>query len=81
MVISLYSRGLSTDEICGHLKELYGADVSKELISHITNTVHEEVSAWRNRAIEELYPSFSLMPSALKSVIRAELLIKLFIWL
>ncbi len=56
MVISLYSRGLSTEEICGHLKELYDADVSKELISHITNTVHEEVSAWRNRAIEELYP-------------------------
>lgn len=56
MVISLYSRGLSTEEICGHLKELYGADVSKELISHITNTVHEEAGAWRNRAIEELYP-------------------------
>jgi putative transposase len=56
MVISLYSRGLSTEEICGHLKELYGADVSKELISHITNTVHEEVGAWRNRAIDELYP-------------------------
>ena len=56
MVISLYARGLSTEEICGHLKEMYGADVSKELISHITNTVHEDVSAWRNRAIEELYP-------------------------
>lgn len=56
MVISLYARGLSTDEICGHLKEMYGADVSKELISHITNTVHEDVSAWRNRPLEELYP-------------------------
>ena len=35
MVISLYSRGLSTEEICGHLKEIYHTDVSKELISHI----------------------------------------------
>jgi len=56
MVISLYARGPGTEEICGHLKEMYGADVSKELISHITNTVHEDVSAWRNRPVEELYP-------------------------
>jgi len=56
MVISLYARGLSTDETCGHLKEMYGADVSKELISHITNTVHEDVSAWRSRPLEALYP-------------------------
>jgi len=56
MVISLYARGLSTEEICGHLKEMYGADVSKELISHIINSVHEDVSAWRNRPLEALYP-------------------------
>jgi putative transposase len=56
MVISLYSRGLSTEEICGHLKEIYHTDVSKELISHITNTVYEEVQQWRNRPIDELYP-------------------------
>ena len=56
MIISLYSRGLSTEEICGHLKELYGTDVSRELISHITNTVHEDVTAWRNRPVDELYP-------------------------
>jgi len=56
MVISLYARGLSTEEICGHLKEMYGADVSKELISHITNSVHEDVSSWRNRPLEGLYP-------------------------
>ncbi len=56
MIISLYSRGLSTEEICGYLKEMYDTDVSKELISHITNSVYEEVTAWRNRPIEELYP-------------------------
>ncbi|MGD9486672.1 MAG: IS256 family transposase [Calditrichaceae bacterium] len=55
MIISLYSRGLSTEEICGHLKEMYDTDVSKELISHITNSVYEEVTAWRNRLIEEPY--------------------------
>ena len=56
MVISLYSRGLSTEEICGHLKEIYHTDVSKELISHITNTIYEEVQQWRNRPIDDLYP-------------------------
>ena len=56
MVISLYSRGLSTEKICGHLKEIYHTDVSKELISHITNIVYEEVHQWRNRPIDELYP-------------------------
>lgn len=56
LVISLYSRGLSTEQICGHLEELYGTEVSRELISHITNSVHEDVTAWRHRPIEELYP-------------------------
>jgi putative transposase len=56
LVISLYSRGLSTEEICGHLEQLYGAEVSRELISHITNSVYEDVTAWRNRPLEALYP-------------------------
>ncbi|MCP4882465.1 MAG: IS256 family transposase, partial [Flavobacteriales bacterium] len=56
MIISLYSRGLSTSEIKEHIEDQYGTEVSKELVSHITNTVHEEVKAFRNRPLENLYP-------------------------
>lgn len=56
MIISLYSRGLSTSEIKGHIEDQYGTEVSKELISHITNTVQDEVKEWRNRPLDGLYP-------------------------
>jgi putative transposase len=55
-IIALYARGLSTREIQGHLKEIYDVDVSPELISHVTNAVLEEVSAWQNRPLDALYP-------------------------
>ena len=55
-VISLYARGLSMREIEGHLRELYGIDVSAELISTVTDAVHEQVAEWQNRPLEPLYP-------------------------
>ena len=55
-VISLYARGLSTREIQGHLEEIYGVDVSPAFISNITHTVREDVRAWQNRPLEEVYP-------------------------
>ena len=55
-VISLYARGLSMREIEGHLRELYGIDVSPELISTVTDAVHEQVAEWQNRPLEPLYP-------------------------
>jgi transposase-like protein len=55
-VISLYGRGLSTREIQGHLKEIYGADVSPTVISKVTDVIEEDVIAWRNRPLESVYP-------------------------
>ena len=55
-ILSLYARGLSTREIQEHLKEIYQVEVSAALISSVTNEVLEEVKAWQNRPLEELYP-------------------------
>lgn len=55
-VISLYTRGMSTREIQGHLEEIYGAEVSPQLISTITDAVTAEVAEWQSRPLEPLYP-------------------------
>jgi putative transposase len=55
-VISLYARGLPVREIQGHLTELYGLEVSPDLISTITGEVMDEVLEWQNRPLEPMYP-------------------------
>jgi putative transposase len=55
-IISLYARGLSTREIQQHLEEIYQVEVSPALISSVTDEVIEEVKAWQNRPLEEVYP-------------------------
>lgn len=54
-IVSMYARGMTTREIEGHLKEIYGVEVSAGLISQVTEAVGEEVKAWQNRALEPLY--------------------------
>jgi putative transposase len=54
-VIALYARGLTVREIQGHLAEIYGTDVSPDLISRITDAVLEDVKAWQHRPLEALY--------------------------
>lgn len=54
-IISMYARGMSIREIQGHLRELYGIDVSPDLISAVTDAVLEEVTEWQNRPLEALY--------------------------
>ena len=54
-VISMYARGMSTREICGHVRELYGVDVSPELISKVTDAVLEELKEWQSRPLEPVY--------------------------
>src|SRR5437763_10785643 len=44
-IVSMYARGMSTREIVGHLRDLYGIDVSPDLISAVTDAVLEEVTA------------------------------------
>jgi len=55
-VISMYARGMSTREIVGHLRDLYGIEVSPDLISAVTDAVLEEVAAWQARPLEAIYP-------------------------
>jgi putative transposase len=55
-VISLYARGLTVREIKEHLAEIYGTEVSPDLISKITDAVLEDAKAWQNRPLERLYP-------------------------
>lgn len=55
-IISMYSRGMTTREIEGHLKEMYGVEVSPTLISNVTEAVMEEVKTWQSRPLDEVYP-------------------------
>jgi transposase-like protein len=55
-VIALYARGLTVREIQAFLREMYGVDVSPDLISTVTDGVVAEVTAWQARPLEPLYP-------------------------
>jgi putative transposase len=55
-IISLYSRGLTTREIEGHLLEIYGVEVSPALVSQVTDAVCADVQLWQSRPLEEVYP-------------------------
>jgi transposase-like protein len=55
VVLSLYAKGLTTGEICAHFAEIYGASVSKETISRITEKVIEEMNDWAVRPLDATY--------------------------
>lgn len=55
-IISMYSKGMSYNDICSHLEELYGLLVSPATLSSITNRVLEDVKSWQSRALESIYP-------------------------
>ena len=55
VVLSLYARGLTTGEIIAHFAQIYGAAVSKDTISRITDTVIEEMQGWSARPLERVY--------------------------
>ena len=55
-ILSLYSKGMTVRDIEVFLEDLYGTNVSRDLISKITDGVLEEVSLWRNRPLEKVYP-------------------------
>src|SRR3954466_12518554 len=55
-VVSMYARGMSVREIQGHLRELYGIEVSPDLVSAVTDAVLDEVAEWQERPLEPLYP-------------------------
>jgi transposase-like protein len=51
-IISLYAKGLTTGEIQAHLHDVYGAEISRELVSRVTDAVNDELVAWRNRPLD-----------------------------
>src|SRR6201747_2507369 len=55
IVLSLYARGLTTGEISAHFEQIYGASVSKETVSRITDKVIEEMQTWASRPLDEVY--------------------------
>ena len=55
-ILSLYARGMTVREIQGHLLELYGTEVSPDLISRVTDAVLDEVREWQNRPLDAVYP-------------------------
>jgi putative transposase len=69
-IVSMYARGMSTREIQGHLRELYGIEVSPDLVSAVTDAVLDEVAEWQNRPLEALYPLVFL--DALRVKVRDE---------
>lgn len=55
-VISLYSFGMSYNDICKHLDELYGLTVAPSTLTAITDSIIEDVKAWQSRPLESVYP-------------------------
>ena len=69
-IVAMYARGMTVREIQGFLKDQYGAEVSPDLISEVTDAVMEEVKAWQVRPLDKLYPVLFL--DALRVKIRDE---------
>jgi putative transposase len=55
-IIALYARGMTVREIQAYLVEIYGTEVSPDLISTVTDAVQAEVVAWQSRPLEAVYP-------------------------
>ena len=55
-ILSMYARGMTTRDIRAHLQDIYGVEVSADLVSTVTDSVMEEVKEWQNRPLEALYP-------------------------
>jgi putative transposase len=55
-ILALYSRGLSTRDIEAHLQEIYGVKVGRDLINTVTDAVMDDVRAWQQRPLDDVYP-------------------------
>ncbi len=55
-ILALYARGMTTRDIADAFKEMYGAEVSHTLVSKVTDAVIDQVVAWQNRPLDEIYP-------------------------
>jgi len=73
-IIALYARGMSTRDIQAHVREIYGVEISPDLVSAVTDAVIDEVSAWQARPLEPTYAIVFF--DALRVKIRDEGLVK-----
>ena len=55
-IVSLYARGMTVRDVQSHLEEIYGVEVSPDLISKVTDAVFDELQEWRNRPLDAMYP-------------------------
>jgi putative transposase len=69
-IISMYARGMTCREIRAHLQEIYGVEVSPDLISTVTDSVIDEVRTWQSRPLDAVYPILYL--DALQVKVKAE---------
>jgi len=51
-IVSLYAKGLTTGEIRAHLGEIYGVEVSRDLVSRVTDRASEELAAWQSLPLD-----------------------------
>jgi putative transposase len=73
-IIALYARGMSTRDIQAHVREIYGIDISPDLVSAVTDSVIDEVTAWQARPLDTSYAIVFF--DALRVKIRDEGLVK-----
>jgi len=73
-IIALYARGMSTRDIQAHVREIYGVEISPDLVSAVTDAVIDEVGAWQARPLEPTYAIVFF--DALRVKIRDEGLVK-----
>ncbi|NGN95444.1 IS256 family transposase [Nocardioides sp. KC13] len=55
-VISLYAKGMTTGDIANHLAEVYDTEISRGLVSRVTDAVTADLQSWKTRPLERVYP-------------------------
>jgi len=74
LILSLYSKGMSVQDIQTHLDDLYGYELSTQTISNITQKIIEQANEWQNRPLEKIYPIIFMDATVLK--IRVDRVVK-----
>ena len=65
-VLSLYAKGMTTGDIVNHLADIYGSEVSKDLVSRLTDAFIEDMQQWQSRPLDACYPVLLLDAIVLK---------------
>jgi putative transposase len=65
-IISMYARGMTTRDIQAHLQEIYGVEISADLVSRVADAVINDVKEWQNRSLDEVYPILYLDATIVK---------------